>query len=94
MRLLPASCDCCKNRSLLLDGVASKVLPKYVLLYVQGLYCDVRQFINYVKEVHGGIFRRVALCGLMNVTRTETITVHNEPPAASKAAKMGPAVSR
>ncbi|KAJ8665380.1 hypothetical protein QAD02_007042, partial [Eretmocerus hayati] len=25
------------------------------------LYCDLRQFISYVKEAHGGIFRRVAL---------------------------------
>ena len=60
----------------------------------QGLYCDVRQFINYVKEIHGGVFRRVALFGLMNVTRTETITVYRENALTSKTPKMGSAVSR
>ncbi|XP_072743186.1 protein unc-80 homolog isoform X2 [Anoplolepis gracilipes] len=31
-----------------------------------GLYCDVRQLITYVKEAHGGIFRRVALSGILD----------------------------
>ncbi|XP_023246395.1 uncharacterized protein LOC106642097 [Copidosoma floridanum] len=30
------------------------------------LYCDLRQFINYVKEAHGSIFRRVALSCLLD----------------------------
>ncbi|CAK9824157.1 Protein unc-80 homolog [Anthophora retusa] len=30
------------------------------------LYCDLRQFMSYVKEVHGGIFRRVALSGILD----------------------------
>lgn len=30
------------------------------------LYCDVRQFMSYVKEVHGGAFRRVALSGILD----------------------------
>ena len=32
----------------------------------QGLYCDVRQLMNYVKETSGSTFRRVALSGLID----------------------------
>ncbi|GAB6032279.1 hypothetical protein CHUAL_010920 [Chamberlinius hualienensis] len=32
------------------------------------LYCDVRQLMTYVKEAHGGIFRRIALSGLLDST--------------------------
>lgn len=32
------------------------------------LYCEVRQLITYVKEAHGGIFRRVALSGILDST--------------------------
>ncbi|XP_015178627.1 PREDICTED: protein unc-80 homolog isoform X2 [Polistes dominula] len=32
------------------------------------LYCDLRQFMTYVKEAHGGIFRRVALSGILDST--------------------------
>ncbi|XP_021380201.1 protein unc-80 homolog isoform X3 [Mizuhopecten yessoensis] len=31
-----------------------------------GLFCDVRQFMAYVKEIHGGTFRRVGLGGLLD----------------------------
>ena len=34
--------------------------------YLQALYCDVRQLMTYVKEAHGGVFRRVALSGLLD----------------------------
>ncbi|KAL0270475.1 UNVERIFIED_CONTAM: hypothetical protein PYX00_007876 [Menopon gallinae] len=30
------------------------------------LYCDVRQLMSYIKEAHGGVFRRVALSGLID----------------------------
>ncbi|XP_066582663.1 protein unc-80 homolog [Prorops nasuta] len=30
------------------------------------LYCDLRQFMTYVKEWHGGVFRRVALSGILD----------------------------
>lgn len=30
------------------------------------LYCEVRQLMTYVKEAHGGIFRRVALSGILD----------------------------
>lgn len=32
---------------------------------LQALYCDVRQLMTYIKEAHGGVFRRVALSGLL-----------------------------
>jgi protein unc-80 len=32
------------------------------------LYCDVRQLVTYVKGAHGGVFRRVALSGILAVT--------------------------
>lgn len=30
------------------------------------MFCDMRQFIAYVKEIHGGTFRRVELSGLLD----------------------------
>ncbi|KAJ1528104.1 hypothetical protein ONE63_008019 [Megalurothrips usitatus] len=30
------------------------------------LFCDVRRLMTYVKEAHGGVFRRVALSGLLD----------------------------
>jgi hypothetical protein len=32
----------------------------------KALYCDVRQLLAYIKDVHGGIFRRVLLSGLLD----------------------------
>lgn len=32
------------------------------------LYSDVRQLITFVKNTHGGVFRRVALSGIIDVT--------------------------
>lgn len=32
------------------------------------LYCDVRQMMSYIKETHGGVFRRVALSCIFDVT--------------------------
>lgn len=40
------------------------------------LYKDIRQFIRYVQESHGGPFRRVALSGILGVT----IRPHKKPP--------------
>ncbi|KAK0161490.1 hypothetical protein PV327_009955 [Microctonus hyperodae] len=31
-------------------------------------YCDIKQFITYVKEAHGGVFRRVALSGILDAS--------------------------
>lgn len=33
---------------------------------LQPLYCDVRLLMTYIKEAHGGVFRRVALSGLID----------------------------
>ena len=30
------------------------------------MYGDVRQLLHYVREAHGGVFRRVALSGLID----------------------------
>ncbi|XP_071950483.1 protein unc-80 homolog isoform X2 [Antedon mediterranea] len=32
----------------------------------ESLYCEVRQMLNYIKEAHGGVFRRVAFSGLID----------------------------
>lgn len=33
---------------------------------MQALYCDVRQFVNYVYENDGNTFRKVALSALLD----------------------------
>jgi len=40
-----------------------------VVVALQSLYCDVRQLLTYVKDVHGGTFRRVALAALMDALK-------------------------
>ncbi|XP_063984989.1 protein unc-80 homolog isoform X3 [Diachasmimorpha longicaudata] len=32
------------------------------------IYCDIKQFVTYVKEMHGGVFRRVALSGILDAS--------------------------
>lgn len=32
----------------------------------QGLYCDIRQLVQFIKESHGNVFRRVALSALLD----------------------------
>lgn len=32
----------------------------------QGLYCDIRQLVQFIKEAHGNVFRRVALSALLD----------------------------
>lgn len=32
----------------------------------QAVYCDVRQLLGYIRDGHGGVFRRVALSGLID----------------------------
>jgi len=46
---------------------------------VQTLYCDVRHLLTYVKEIHGGTFRRVALAALLDALK--------HPPSAAAAAR-------
>lgn len=32
----------------------------------KGLYCDIRQLVQFIKESHGNVFRRVALSALLD----------------------------
>lgn len=36
------------------------------LSHVKGLYCDIRQLVQFIKESHGNVFRRVALSALLD----------------------------
>lgn len=36
------------------------------------MYCEIRQFMTYVKEGHGGVFRRVALSALIDTADRPT----------------------
>ncbi|KAJ3584353.1 hypothetical protein NHX12_014848 [Muraenolepis orangiensis] len=39
-----------------------------------GLYCDIRQLVQFIKESHGNVFRRVALSALLDSTEKVTTT--------------------
>ena len=47
------------SRSEYVDG-------RFFFLFYKALYCDVRQLLAYIKDVHGGVFRRVLLSGLLD----------------------------
>ena len=49
----------------------------------QALYCDVRQLLAYIKDVHGGVFRRVLLSGLLDAT-TRPQQSQDSPPETSR----------
>lgn len=40
--------------------------PNFLLVFKQGLYCDIRQLVQFIKEAHGNVFRRVALSALLD----------------------------
>ncbi|XP_038644467.1 protein unc-80 homolog isoform X4 [Scyliorhinus canicula] len=42
-----------------------------------GLYCDIRQLIQFIKEAHGNVFRRVALSALLD--STDKVTPGKKP---------------
>lgn len=42
------------------------LLPNLFLASKQGLYCDIRQLVQFIKEAHGNVFRRVALSALLD----------------------------
>ncbi|XP_048124538.1 protein unc-80 homolog isoform X5 [Alosa alosa] len=42
-----------------------------------GLYCDIRQLVQFIKESHGNVFRRVALSALLD--STEKLTSQRKP---------------
>ncbi len=43
-------------------------------LLSQGLYCDIRQLVQFIKEAHGNVFRRVALSALLDSAEKVTTT--------------------
>ncbi|XP_074595949.1 unc80, NALCN channel complex subunit [Brevipalpus obovatus] len=51
------------------------------------LYCDVRQLISYVRDNHGGTFRRVALSGLLESLELITRMDKQQQIAASRSTK-------
>lgn len=38
----------------------------FFFVFLQAMYCEVRQVMTYIKEGHGGTFRRVALSALLD----------------------------
>ncbi|KFO96913.1 Protein unc-80, partial [Calypte anna] len=55
-----------------------------------GLYCDIRQLVQFIKEAHGNVFRRVALSALLDsaeklIPGKKTEATEQEPkPSGSK----------
>lgn len=49
----------------------------------QALYCDVRQLLAYIKDVHGGVFRRVLLSGLLDSAQRPQQAQETPPDAAN-----------
>lgn len=50
----------------------------------QGLYCDIRQLVQFIKEAHGNVFRRVALSALLDSAEKVTATKKPEEKEESK----------
>ncbi|KAK4295652.1 hypothetical protein Pmani_031795 [Petrolisthes manimaculis] len=79
-------------------GVVSKFAKSHKELKSpenMAVYCDVRQLLSYVRDCHGGVFRRVALSGLIDSAdrphkhrqRRVTIeedTCHDSPPTMTE----------
>lgn len=65
--------------------------PKMASCWLQGLYCDIRQLVQFIKEAHGNVFRRVALSALLDSAeklipgrKTEENTEQEPKPPGSK----------
>lgn len=54
----------------------------------QGLYCDIRQLVQFIKEAHGNVFRRVALSALLD--SAEKVTAAKKPDEKDDAKHPGP----
>lgn len=57
--------------TILYKKLVTKLIDKFGWLKAadnQTLYNDVRSYMNYVKIYHGGVFRRVALSGMLDST--------------------------
>ncbi|XP_030265403.1 protein unc-80 homolog isoform X1 [Sparus aurata] len=53
-----------------------------------GLYCDIRQLVQFIKEAHGNVFRRVALSALLD--SAEKVTATKKPDEKEEAKQPGP----
>ncbi|MGH0124428.1 UNVERIFIED_CONTAM: hypothetical protein FKN15_055337 [Acipenser sinensis] len=49
-----------------------------------GLYCDIRQLVQFIKESHGNVFRRVALSALLDSTEKVTSVKKTEEKDETK----------
>ncbi|XP_061918285.1 protein unc-80 homolog isoform X3 [Entelurus aequoreus] len=49
-----------------------------------GLYCDIRQLVQFIKEAHGNVFRRVALSALLDSAEKVTATKKPEEKDETK----------
>lgn len=54
----------------------------------QGLYCDIRQLVQFIKEAHGNVFRRVALSALLD--SAEKVTTTKKPEEKEDTKQPGP----
>ncbi|KFQ90946.1 Protein unc-80, partial [Nipponia nippon] len=60
-----------------------------------GLYCDIRQLVQFIKEAHGNVFRRVALSALLDsaeklIPGKKLEETEQEPkPSGSKRSEVG-----
>ncbi|XP_067404843.1 protein unc-80 homolog isoform X2 [Emydura macquarii macquarii] len=64
-----------------------------------GLYCDIRQLVQFIKEAHGNVFRRVALSALLDSAeklipgkKMEETTEQELKPPGSKKSEVGSVV--
>uniref|UniRef100_A0A3Q3N760 Unc-80 homolog, NALCN channel complex subunit n=1 Tax=Mastacembelus armatus TaxID=205130 RepID=A0A3Q3N760_9TELE len=53
-----------------------------------GLYCDIRQLVQFIKEAHGNVFRRVALSALLD--SAEKVTATKKPEEKEDPRQPGP----
>ncbi|RVE75230.1 hypothetical protein OJAV_G00014730 [Oryzias javanicus] len=53
-----------------------------------GLYCDIRQLVQFIKEAHGNVFRRVALSALLD--SAEKVTATKKPEDKEEGKHPGP----
>ncbi|KAJ7413858.1 protein unc-80 isoform X1 [Pitangus sulphuratus] len=64
-----------------------------------GLYCDIRQLVQFIKEAHGNVFRRVALSALLDsaeklIPGKKTEEAEQEPkPSGSKRSEVGSVIT-
>lgn len=54
----------------------------------QGLYCDIRQLVQFIKEAHGNVFRRVALSALLD--SAEKVATTKKPDERDESKHLGP----